>query len=40
MDPLKAALASLKSLKLGDKPNYAQVAKKFGCSRVTLSRRH
>ena len=40
MDPLEAALESLKSLKLGESPNYTQVAKKYGCERSTLSRRH
>ena len=40
MDPLRAALQSLKSLKLGESPNYTQVAKKYGCERSTLSRRH
>ena len=40
MDPLEAALESLKLLKLGESPNYTQVAKKYGCERSTLSRRH
>jgi len=30
----------LKSLKLGESPNYTQVAQKYGCERSTLSRRH
>jgi len=40
MDPIEAALESLKSLKLGEKPNYTAIAKKYGVGRSTLSRRH
>src|SRR5690348_16496167 len=40
MDPIEAALASLESLKLGEKPNYAATARKYGCKRSTLSKRH
>ena len=40
MDPMKLALESLKSLKLGEKPNYAQVAKKYSVERSMLLRRH
>ena len=40
MDAIEAALNSLKSLKLGESPNYTQVAKKYGCNQSTLSRRH
>jgi hypothetical protein len=40
MDPIEAALDSLKSMKVGESPNYSKVAKEFSCSRVTLSRRH
>ena len=37
---MEAALESLKSLKPREKPNYMQVAKKYGVERLTLSRRH
>ena len=37
MDPIEAALASLKSQKT---PNYTATAKQFGVNRTTLSRRH
>ena len=37
---MEAALELLKSLKLGGKLNYTQVAKNFGVKRSTLSRRH
>ncbi|EKG09101.1 hypothetical protein MPH_13915 [Macrophomina phaseolina MS6] len=37
MDPIEAALDDLKSQ---DPPNYKATAKKFGCCRTTLSRRH
>jgi hypothetical protein len=37
---MEAALESLKSLKLGEKPNYTQVAKNFGVECSTLSRCH
>ena len=40
MDPMELALESLKSLKLGEKPNYTQVAKKYGVERSILSRHH
>src|SRR4051812_14299518 len=40
MDGIEAALESLKSLKLGESPNYTVIAKKYGCDRSTLSRRH
>jgi len=40
MTPIEAALDSLKSLKLGETPNYAEISKKYGCDRNTLSRRH
>ncbi|KAF2187451.1 hypothetical protein K469DRAFT_114057, partial [Zopfia rhizophila CBS 207.26] len=40
MQPIEAALESLKSLKPGEPPNYTATAKKFGCNRSTLSRRH
>jgi hypothetical protein len=40
MDPYKATLESLKSLKLGETPNYTQTAKKYGVDRTGLSRRH
>jgi uncharacterized protein YerC len=40
MDPLEATLAALKSLKLGESPNYTWIAKEYGVSRTTLSRRH
>jgi len=31
MTPIEAALDSLKSLKLGETPNYAEILKKYGC---------
>jgi len=40
MTPIEAALDSLKLLKLGETPNYAEISKKYGCDRNTLSRRH
>ena len=40
MDPLEAALASLESLRPGEKPNYAITVRKFGINRSTLSRRY
>jgi hypothetical protein len=40
MDPMKAALAALDSLKPGERLNYTATAKKFGIGRDALSRRH
>ena len=40
MGDIEAALDALKSLKLGEKPNYAQVAREFSVNRLTLSKRH
>ena len=40
MNPMEAALASLSSLELREKPHYTQVAKTFGVNRSTLSKRH
>ena len=40
MGDIETALESLKSLKIGEKPNYKQTAKKYGVSRTTLRRRH
>lgn len=40
MDPLELALESLKSLEIGEKPNYTQVAKKYGVGRDRLARYH
>lgn len=40
MDPIDLAVASLESLKVGEKPNYTRVAKEFDVNRSTLSRRH
>ncbi len=40
MTPIEAALDSLKSLKPRETPNYAEILKKYGCDRNTLSRRH
>ena len=37
---MEAALESLKLLKLGEKPNYIQVAKKYSVKRLTLSHRY
>lgn len=39
MDPIDAALEALKSLDIGEKPNYSQIAKKYGVDRNKLSRR-
>jgi hypothetical protein len=33
------ALAALESLQLGEQPNFTQVAKKYSCPRLTLSKR-
>jgi hypothetical protein len=40
MAPIDEALEALKSLKIGESPNYTDYAKKYGCDRSTLSRRH
>ena len=40
MASIEAALEALKSLKLGESPNYTLVAKQYGVDRTTLSRRH
>jgi hypothetical protein len=40
MDLYKAALESLKSLKLGETPNYTQTAKKYSVDCTGLSRCH
>ncbi|KAF2184556.1 hypothetical protein K469DRAFT_780953 [Zopfia rhizophila CBS 207.26] len=40
MQPIEAALESLKSLKPGESPNYTATAKNYGCNRSTLSKRH
>lgn len=37
MDSIEAALAACE---LSEAPNYAQIAREFGCNRSTLSRRH
>ena len=39
MAPIDDALESLKSLKLREKPNFTEVADKYGCNRSTLSKR-
>ena len=39
MAPIDDALAALKSLKLGEQPNFTQVANKYGCKRLTLLKR-
>ena len=40
MDPMKAALVALDSLKPGERLNYTATAKKFSIGRDALSRRH
>ena len=40
MGDIEAAIASLESLKLGEKPNYAKVARKYNVDQSMLSRRH
>ena len=40
MGDIEAALEALKSLDIGEKPNYAEIARKYGVERTTLSRRH
>ena len=40
MTPIEAALEALDSLRPDEKPNFTQVAKEYGCSRTTLSRRY
>ena len=37
---IEAAIEALKSLKLGESPNYTIVAKQYGVDRTTLSGRH
>lgn len=40
MGSIEAALEALKSLKLGETPNYTKIANEYGVERSTLSRRH
>jgi transposase-like protein len=40
MDPIEAAIEELESLGIGEKVNYARVAREYGVDRNTLSRRH
>jgi hypothetical protein len=40
MGSIEAALADLESLKPGERPNYAQIGRKHGVDRSTLSKRH
>ena len=40
MDPIEKAIEYLESLNPGDEFSYRKVAKRFGCNRTTLSRRH
>jgi hypothetical protein len=40
MSPIEAALAAIDALGPGEKFSYRQVAEKYGCSHVTLYRRH
>ena len=40
MDPVKAALIALKSLKQGELFSYIKYGEKFGCDHSTLSKRH
>lgn len=40
MTPIEAALEEIRSLKLEESINYTAIARKFGVSRVTLSRHH
>ena len=40
MDQLSAALEFILSLDVGEKPNYTQIAKKYGVGRDRLMRRH
>ena len=40
MDPLSAALEFILSLDVGEKPNYTQIAEKYGVGRDRLARRH
>jgi hypothetical protein len=40
MVAIDAALAALESLELGEDLEYLEYARKYGCSRTTLSRRH
>ncbi|KAF1993397.1 hypothetical protein P154DRAFT_582854 [Amniculicola lignicola CBS 123094] len=39
MAPIDEALAALKSLNLGEKINFTQIAQEYSCDRSTLSRR-
>ena len=40
MAGLEAALEALKSLKIGEDFEYTEIAKRYGCNRSTLSKRH
>ena len=40
MGSIEAALAAIESLKLGEQFTYTQIAAEYGCSRITLARRH
>ena len=37
MDPIEAALALFELLKVGEKPNFTAIAKKYSIDRSTLS---
>ena len=40
MTPIEAAIAAIESREPGEQFSYRQIAKKYGCSRVALSKRH
>ena len=40
MSSIEAALEAIESLDVGEKINYSKIAREFGCSNVTLARRH
>jgi transposase-like protein len=40
MSSIEAALAAIDSLRPGEKVNYTQIAKQYGVTRSTLTRRH
>jgi hypothetical protein len=40
MTPIDAALAVIKSLKLGEQFSYRKIAAEYYCNRITLARRY
>jgi hypothetical protein len=40
MSQIKAAIAAIKSLELGEQFSYRKIAAEYYCNRTTLARRH